>query len=476
VTKGARVVRRWVTIAAVGWIGLNAAPACARAEPAGAAERVNDELRYARSLSNAFKSASSRIEPSVVHITSRRLVRNVQRDVFGRTVRRGPSRLEDAGLGSGVIIDASGIVLTNHHVIEGADALVVRLSDEREYEAELVGSDPATDVAVLRIDAENLVAAPFGDSESIEVGEWVLAIGSPFGFDRTVTAGIISAKGRSGIGGDDADRFQEFLQTDASINPGNSGGPLITLDGEVVGINTAIASRGGGSVGIGFAIPAAMARSVMGFILENGRVERGWLGVGLADVTPAIADELGLGADAARGVLVTGVEPGSPAAEAGLAEGDVIIAFGGRDAENLNRLRNLIALTPPGEAASVRVVRDRASVDLVARLINRDVAQSRLRGGVYIPSLDAAVRDLDDRTARQLGYRRAFPGAVLVFVDPQGPAGAAGLVVGDVITQIDERRVETAREVVERIDVSPGTARINIVRGRVRGHVDIELE
>ncbi|MEM7754057.1 MAG: Do family serine endopeptidase [Planctomycetota bacterium] len=436
-----------------------------------------EELRYARNLSNAFKSAVERVEPAVVHITTQRRVQRVARDMRGRRVRTGDSMLQEAGLGSGVIVDESGVVLTNHHVIDGADVLIVRLPDEREFEAELVGSDPATDVAVLRIDAPDLVAAPLGDSDRVGVGEWVLAIGSPFGFDRTVTAGIVSAKGRSGIGGGDdgADRFQDFLQTDASINPGNSGGPLITLDGAVVGINTAIISRSGSSAGIGFAIPANMARSIAELLLQTGRVERGWLGVGLADLDPNEAREMNLPAEAARGVLVTFVRPGSPADRAGVESGDVILRFNGRPAESFNRLRNQIALTAPGEAAAMQVLRDGQRRVLTATLRNRDDATAEALGGANLESLGLIAADLDVERARQFRLRRVFPGAAILIVEPGGPADQAGLQSGDIIVSIDERAIDGVDQLSEALERSPGSARIEIVRGRVRGYVDIEL-
>ena len=441
------------------------------AEPSPALE----ELRYARNLSNAFKAAVERVEPAVVHITSQRLVQRVRRDIFGRTVRTGESRLLDSGLGSGVIVDERGIILTNHHVIAEADALIVRLGDEREFEAELVGSDPATDVAVLRIDAPDLVAAPLGDSDGVDVGEWVLAIGSPFGFDRTVTAGIVSAKGRSNIGDDEGDRYQDFLQTDASINPGNSGGPLITLDGAVIGINTAIASRGGGSVGIGFAIPANMARSVADLLLDQGRVERGWLGVGLFDLDPQTAAEMDLPPRAAGGVLVRSVQAASPAARAGLEVGDVVMEWNGTPTPTSNRLRNLIALTRPGDTALMRIIRGTEDLNLRPTLIDRDDARAELLRGRNIDALGVIVRDLNRQTARELGLRRVVPGAVVLMVDPGGPADRAGLEVGDVITEVNRRDTRTADELVRTIDRAGDRARIGLIRGRVTGTVEIDL-
>jgi len=461
-------------LAAAAMLALGAAPVLAQ-DGIATDPQTLDELRYARNLSSAFKNASRAVEPAVVHITSQRLVERVRRGPFGRRVRVGSPTLREAGLGSGVIIDASGIVLTNHHVVADADALIVRLADERELEAELVGSDPATDIAVLRIDGPDLVAAPLGDSDGVDVGEWVLAIGSPFGFDRTVTAGIISAKGRSGIGDDDGDRFQDFLQTDASINPGNSGGPLITLDGAVIGINTAIASRTGGSNGIGFAIPANMARDVADRLIESGRVERGWLGVGLADIDPALAREMGYPPEAAEGVAVSFVREGSPAERAGFERGDVILRWNGRPAENFNRLRNLIALTGPGETAAVQILRDGEYRSLSATLIDRAEVRAEARGGVFVRPLAAIATELDRSLARQIGLRRLVPGAVLLEVDDGGPADRAGLQAGDLIIEVDGRGVDAADDLVRLLDRARSPVRVELLRRGLRGAIELEL-
>ncbi|MEM1184651.1 MAG: Do family serine endopeptidase [Planctomycetota bacterium] len=437
-------------------------------------QSVPDELRYATALSSAFNSAAKRVEPAVVHITSQRLVREVRR-FWGRRISTGEPQLLDSGLGSGVIVDESGIILTNHHVIDGADVLIVRLSDEREFEAELVGSDPATDVAVLKIDAPDLVAAHLGDSDDVDVGEWVLAIGSPFGFDRTVTAGIISARGRSGIGEDNDILYQDFLQTDASINPGNSGGPLISLDGAVIGINTAIASRGGGSVGIGFAIPANMARGVAELLLRTGRVQRGWLGVSLQDLDPTSAREFGLPGEAAGGVLVTSVNDGTPAANAGLQPGDVIMRFDDRPAETLNRLRNLIAFTAPGEPISVEVLRGGKRVGLRAELIDWADGRAMEWGGRNVPSLGAIVVDIDRNWARRIGLRRLIPGALIVRVEEGGPAGRARLQPGDVIIGVGRREIDGADDLAELLESGRGSARFSFVRNNTLENTDIEL-
>ena len=276
---------------------------------------------------------------------------------FGGPLPQGPSR--QSSLGSGFILDREGLILTNNHVVEDAKKIVVRLSDEREFEAKVVGRDPKTDIAVIKIHAEgNLPTAPLGDSDRLEVGEWVLAIGNPFGLEHTVTSGIVSAKGRH-IG---AGPYDDFIQTDASINPGNSGGPLINMRGEVVGINTALFSRGGSNIGIGFAIPINLIKELLPQLKEQGKVTRGWLGVVIQRVTPAIAEPLGL--DKATGALVAEVLKGTPAEQGGMRVGDVIIEFDGRGVKESNDLPIIVARTPVGRVVSVKVLREGEEVVL----------------------------------------------------------------------------------------------------------------
>ena len=273
-----------------------------------------------------------------------------------------PRSIPRQSAGSGVIVDArKGYVLTNHHVVNGADRIDVTLQDRRRFEAELIGSDEGTDIALLKIDAKDLTALPLGDSEDVRVGDFVLAIGNPFGLGQTVTSGIVSALGRSGI---NADGYEDFIQTDASINPGNSGGALIDIDGDLIGINTAIIAPSGGNVGIGFAVPVAMAEAVMKQILEYGEVRRGRLGVTIQDVTPELAQALDL--DTAEGAVITEVQAGSAADKGGLLAGDVVVAVDGVAVLNASELRNRIGLTPVGEALDITVMRDgrRKSLDV----------------------------------------------------------------------------------------------------------------
>ncbi|NIP86722.1 MAG: trypsin-like serine protease, partial [Planctomycetales bacterium] len=312
------------------------------AAEAGRAQAAQQQLGVANDLSTAFRYTAKALRPSVVSISSVKKVEpqaaqrraappNVPEefrgffddDLFERFFEQIPRRgFVQRGLGSGVIISEDGYILTNNHVVRDADEVTVTLSENQDFAARTIGTDAETDLAVLKINASGLVAARLGDSDAIEVGDWVLAIGSPMGLDQTVTAGIISAKGRSNVG---ITQFENFIQTDAAINPGNSGGPLVNLRGEVVGINTAIASRTGGNLGIGFAIPSNMALQIKDAILRDGKVERGWLGAAIQDLTPELADSFGFGS--LDGVLVGDVVANGPAAKAGLASGDIVVTL-----------------------------------------------------------------------------------------------------------------------------------------------------
>jgi Do/DeqQ family serine protease len=322
------------------------------------AEPAREQLRHAISLSEAFKAVVRQTVPAVVHITS---VRHVDPSDEETRRRVWPFRNSDAdemievpvGQGTGVIIRSDGYVVTNNHVIRRADEVRLRLQDGRQFDAEVVGADADTDIAVLRIEADELPAVPFGDSEQVEPGEWVLAIGSPFGLSHSVTSGIVSAIGRRDMG---LATYENFIQTDATINPGNSGGPLVNLYGEMIGINTAISTRTGSSQGIGFAIPSSMVHDVVDAILDQGRVVRGWLGVRVMPLTEDVAQRVGYEGD---GVVIVPVSDGvSPASEAGLESGDVVTTINGQPVRDRNSLMELVAAIPPGDTALLGVVRD----------------------------------------------------------------------------------------------------------------------
>ncbi len=351
--------------------------------------------------------------------------------------------------GSGVIIDAKGLILTNHHVVTGRKntTITVTLSDENEFEGTIVGMDEKTDLALVRINADYpLPTVPLGDSDQLEIGEGVLAIGNPFGLDRTVTSGIVSAKGRR-IG---AGPYDNFIQTDASINPGNSGGPLINHRGEVVGVNTAIYSRGGGNVGIGFAIPINLVKELLPQLQSEGRVTRGWLGVSFQKMTPPLAESLNL--DEARGALVAKVLPGTPAQEAGFKAGDVIVEFDGNPVEESRDLPMIVARAPVGQDVEVKVVRDgeeRTLTVRIGKLEEKTAAAAEQNSG-----LGLTVTDLTPDVARRLSMKRA-EGVLVTAIEPGSPADAAGLRKGDVILEINRKPVTTLKDyngVVERMN------------------------
>ena len=349
-------------------------------------------------------------------------------------------RRDGQSLGSGFVISEDGYILTNHHVIEGADEVIVRMSDRKEYVAEVIGSDEASDVAVLKVEGVSLPTLKIGDSEDIKVGEWVLAIGSPFGFDATVTAGIVSAKGRSLP----SDNYVPFIQTDVAINPGNSGGPLFNMDGEVIGINSQIYSRSGGFMGLSFAIPIEMAVDVANQIKETGTVSRGWLGVLIQEVTRELAESFGM--ENPHGALVAKVLDDSPAAAAGLQVGDVIVEFNGKKVTRSSGLPPLVGRAKVGKEAEVTVIRDKKRRDigvLIAELPT-SITQAAYTPEKKEPSQNTAlgmkVETLDQDARKQLKIESGVKG---VEVDEFGPASDAGIVKGDVITMIDNREIES---------------------------------
>ena len=355
--------------------------------------------------------------------------------------------------GSGVIVDADeGYVLTNNHVVDHADRLTVTLSDGREFNAEVLGTDPEADLAVMRIPAKNLKALPMGDSDSLRVGDYVVAMGNPFGLDQTVTSGIVSAIGRTGLG---LEGYENFIQTDASINPGNSGGALIDLRGELVGINTAILGPAGGSVGIGFAIPSNMARSIMEQLIEHGEVRRGQLGVLVQDLSTDVAEAMNL--DVRSGAIVARVEPGSAAERAGLKVGDVIVGVDGKPVRGAADLRSKIGLKEIGSEIRVEALRDGKAMTFTARLAPREV--ERLSG-----------EKVDSRLAGvELGVTReseAGAGVEVLRVDTDSRAYEAGLRRGDVITSVDRRDVSSLEEFREIVKGSQGPLLLGIIRDR----------
>jgi serine protease Do len=368
-------------------------------------------------------------------------------DFGGGGLRRNPRLPRQHGVGSGVIITKDGYLVTNHHVVDGAEQVKVALADGREWTAKVIGADPKTDVAVLKVNAHDLPAIEMADSDQIEVGDVVLAIGNPFGIGQTVTLGMVSAKGRGNMGLD----YEDFIQTDAAINPGNSGGALVDAEGRLIGINTAILSRSGGYQGIGFAIPTNLARYVVESLTREGRVTRGYLGVMIQDVTPALAKEFGL--KQSSGALVGDVEPKGPAAKAGFQSGDVVLEFNSKTVRDSRQLKLQVAQAKPGQTVPVKILREGSTrtlnvtlkelpgSDELAKRAPADAEDTGTLNGV-------TVGDLDTRTRRALGAPEHVQGAVVTEVEPDSAAAEAGLRPGDVILEINRAPVGNARDAV----------------------------
>ncbi len=352
------------------------------------------------------------------------------------------------GQGSGVIVSEDGYILTNNHVVDGADEVKVGLQDGREFAAKVVGRDPRSDVAVLKVDARKLPHLTLADSEKVEVGDVVLAIGNPFGIGQTVTMGIVSATGRGNMGLD----YEDFIQTDAAINPGNSGGALVDTEGRLLGINTAILSRSGGNQGIGFAIPANLASTVMTSLIQDGHVSRGYLGVMIQDLTPALAEQFKLKDQS--GALVGDVTPDGPGAKAGLKSGDVVVEFNGKKVENSRQLKLRVASVKPGSAATVKLLRDGAPKTLSVKLDELPGEPRLAKAGA---GADRTHDALDGTTVGDLGPRERqsgripahVKGALVTEVQPGSAAAEAGLRPGDVIQEIDRKPVRNADEAVK---------------------------
>ena len=372
-------------------------------------------------------------------------------DLFGQGQRGRGGRQMPAptqrGLGSGVIVSQDGYILTNNHVVDNATKIQVELSDRRVVDAKVIGVDPASDLAVIKIDSTRLPVLPIGDSSVMRVGDIVLAVGNPLGVGQTVTMGIVSAKGRSTSVGDGS--YEDFLQTDAPINQGNSGGALVNTNGELIGINSQILSPSGGNIGIGFAVPSNMAKNVMDQLIANGRVHRGRLGVTVQGVTNDLA--AGLGLTKAEGALVSDVTDGSAADKAGIKRGDVILSYQGRPVIDTNSLRNDIAATKPGSTVTLQVMRDGRTSEMKATLAESPDAKN-VRGGDEGEARGSSkfgmtVEPLTPEIARQLEIDRDVKGVVITDVDPSGAAASAGLKEGDVIQQVNGKSVRSADEV-----------------------------
>ena len=381
---------------------------------------------------------------------------------------------EGNALGSGFIISADGYVLTNNHVVAEADEVLVRLHDRRQMVAEVIGTDPRSDVAVLKIEGENLPVVSIGDSDALEVGEWVLAIGSPFGFDFSVTAGIVSATGRSLPN----ESYVPFIQTDVAINPGNSGGPLFNLDGDVVGINSQIYSRTGSFMGLSFAIPIEMAMDVTRQLRDNGRVARGWLGVIIQEVTMELAESFGM--DTAHGALIARILPDSPAADSALRVGDVVTRFEGQRVERSSALPPLVGRVPANADARLEVVRDGRTVELTVN-IGELPSDEELAGNARPPAptrqvdmLGLDVEPLDERAREALGIDRG--GVRVREVREGGPAEQAGMVAGDVVLMVDNKSIDSSADLADVLAGLDGRSSVAVLIQREEGPVFLALQ
>ena len=391
-----------------------------------------------------FAKLAEAVKPAVVNINTERrgagrsqLEEFYGEEYFRRFYGDAPERLPRRGLGSGVIIDPSGLALTNAHVVDGASQIEVTMLDGTKHRARIVGVDKKTDLAVLRLDVngKRVPFLPLGDSNDVQVGDWVLAIGSPFGLQATVTSGIVSAKARQ-IG---AGPYDDFLQTDAAINPGNSGGPLVNMSGEIVGINSAILSRSGGNVGIGFAIPVNMAKRIYTELVAKGKVTRGWLGVSIQPLTPELAK--GFALKEPKGVLISDVVQDSPAAKAGILAGDIIVEFDKKKVDSPQDLQKVVALTTPGKGVPVKVWRDKGEKTLEIKIGDTPedtVALKSSNKGKSMLGLD--VRPITPELAKQLNLR-GTEGVVIFGVEEESAAAEAGMQRGDVIREVNRQRV-----------------------------------
>jgi serine protease Do len=412
-----------------------------------AAEKLSQPLAVAKDLGNAFVEVAKRVKPSVVAIRSERMVTVSPGEGFGEDFFKGspfedffkryggpPRKQKQVGEGSGVIVDQQGYILTNHHVVAGADKLSVHLDNGKELKGTIQGSDPKTDLAVVRVEAKDLPVATLGDSDKIQVGEWAIAIGSPFGLEETVTVGVISAKGRSGFG---TGTYEDFLQTDASINPGNSGGPLVNIDGEVIGINAMIIQPG---QGIGFAIPINLAKTIMLQLIDRGKVVRPWVGIGLQDLSPELMKSFNVAEK--EGAVVSQVFEGSPAEKAGFKVGDIVLRLDGAKIKNSQDVVREVLKKQVGQRVQFVVLREGKELEISATTVEMPAEKKDARAALSELKewFGLRVTPVTPDSAKELGLSRP-EGVIVQDVEPGSPGASAGLRKGDVILEVNRQKI-----------------------------------
>ena len=438
---------------------------------AASVDQGDQGVAHLRQLSDGFTAVVARVKPAVVAIFTERELGESANPYQGTPFERFFGRpLPDnrVGQGSGVIVrlEDDYYILTNNHVIKNADQIRVQTHDDRHFEAEIVGADSLSDLAVLKVDADDLPSVKLGNSDELQVGEWVLAVGNPFGFEHTVTSGIVSALGRGRFG---RDEYGSFIQTDAAINPGNSGGPLVNLDGEVVGINTAIvannrASRGAGSVGLGFSIPANLTKNVLGQLVEFGEVRRGLLGIEIRAIDPTMADALGM--DSTHGVMVRKVRRESAADKAGVESGDVIIALDGRPVRGVTDLRSRIGASMPGTRVELEVLRDenKKQITVVLDQLTEESLAIGESKSIANKKLGLSVQDMTPDLTRRLGYK-GEQGVLVRDVRRGSDAARQGIRPGDLIQEVERTVVESVDDFIEAVDgIEEGDAILLLIR------------
>ncbi len=479
-SRARRALSAVAALVAGGGLVWAAAAFAASDSPAKVTVKVDEKPieRAAGIEPSSYSPVVKRVAPAVVNVQVTERARMVAaqdlppfmndprfRQFFGGMERQ-QVQPPSEGLGSGVVVSQDGYILTNNHVVNGADDIKVSFNDGREFKATVVGTDPQTDLAVIKVDAKDLPAVTFGDSDVLEVGDRVLAVGNPFGIGQTVTSGMVGGLGRASLGLD----YEDFIQTDAAINPGNSGGALVDIQGRLIGVNTAILSRSGGFQGIGFAIPSNLARNVMEQLVANGKVVRGFLGVSVQDLTPDLAH--GFDLDEKGGALIADVTAGSPAEKSGLKSGDVITTINGKRISDGRRLKLAVAGLSPGSEVVAMVLRDGKTEKLNLK-IGDQPSDRRMAGGTRdgrsSPAAEdegtlngVAVADLDPRARREFEIPARLKGALITEVAPESAAAKAGLQPGDVITEINREAVQSADDAVKL--TAEGAAKKTLVR------------